>query len=310
MRNYFKQRYIQYIILLFILLVSCDKDKYEGIFYPPETTPIELAIKTATSIGYASSVAMSSISGNSPANASISRSSSGYPCTATIYVDVNSSYNAPFTNDYGELVIAGYFIDQYTAILTVLFTDINVTAGSIVLYNIHTFPVTIDNDIITSVYASQDINFREENDTMLSIDLTTGEIDTELARLQLSAANDIYIAVEQDAWIIETNQDNTPNITADDDYMITGGGQLAKITSNTGGIYQQALLDCKVNSTCNRNPTSGYALLQDTKAGENDIKLGQALMRFHNSCDGKIYIEAATGNYVTYSGKTIDINLQ
>ncbi len=295
--------------MIIIFLCSCRKIK--EYFYDPETEPVSQAIKTSAAIGYSVSVAMSVMSGARPPHVISTGDCSGFPCTFLIYININQDNPLLFSEgDVGEIIVAGLRPDENVAIMTVVFTDINISTQSFTLLSVHTIPVIMEEDRIMVVFSEMDINIGSDSDVLLNMDLTPDEVDYEVSRLDRERPQDLYVAVEQNAWFIGIDQKNTLSDFRDDSYSITGGGQIIEVTGASGGIIQQAMLQVELKPDCPRNPVYGYALIKNTSADERKFpELGTAIFSFHGPCDGKADITLATGVYLRSNGKSIPLDL-
>ncbi len=306
-----KIRYKISVILFLILLsvISCKKAK--EYFHDPETEPVAHAVKTSAAIGYSASVAISVMSGVKLPYVITTGDCNNFPCTSLSLVTVNSNNQVLFSGgSIGEITIAALWPDEDAGIITILFTDINISTQNFTLLSIHTVPVIKKEDRIIVVFSENDINIGSDSDTLLDLDLSQGEIDFELARLEYETPDNLYVAVEQNAWIIAIDQKGTLDNFSDDSYLITGGGQLIEATSVSGGIIQQAMLSVELNPYCQFNPVSGFALIKNIKAEEKKIpELGTAVFEFHNHCDGRADVKIATGVYIRSNGKSLPLNL-
>lgn len=96
----------------------------------------------------------------------------------------------------------------------------------------------------------------------------------------------------------------------DDDYRVSGGGQIAEATSQTGGVIYHAMIDTKFNFTdCSKNPLGGTAFIQNFKAGST-LDFGTILLDFHSTCSGTGEVKIATGKYASVNGKDLTLNWQ
>jgi hypothetical protein len=92
----------------------------------------------------------------------------------------------------------------------------------------------------------------------------------------------LYLAVEQDAFIIEINDNNTNSTIFDNKYKLTGGGQLINVVENSAAIFQQAMIDLVISNSSNENPISGSALIKKTKTHDSSFpELDIAILEFH-----------------------------
>ena len=174
-----------------------------------------------------------------------------------------------------------------------------------------TFPVNKKETGITIVYCSGDINI--QTDPTDPNELSDEEIQTELDRLNTEPPTETEVALKMDAWIVELQDQGTPDDFSDDIYVISGGSQYINVSSNSGTILQLGLVLAMMTPDCNLNPTSGFGVIQEISAssGENPDPpiLGQATLHFHSECDKKLRIGAATGNYICSVGKKIELDL-
>ena len=299
------------ILILGLTLVFSSCRKAKEYFKDPETDPVVHTVKASSAIGYCSSLAIAVMSGENLPGVYATKSCSNFPCAALIFADLSSEINIPFTDDQnGQIIIAGIWTAANEAILTLFFYDIDIGTPGFTLRNVHTFPVAEQyNGEVIAVFAGMDINLGSNPIFPVELDLSEGEINFELERLDMESPNDIYVAVEQHAYIIGIEQNETIGNLADDSFTITGGGQLIEVVDNRGGIIQQALLNVLVENDCQANPKSGYALIKNTSAGGSSIpELGTATFNFHSQCDGMADISIATGIYIRSNGKSIPLD--
>ncbi len=300
-----------YISLILILIFLCSCKKVKEYFHDPETEPVRQAIKTSAAIGYSVSVAMSVMAGAQPQHVISAGDCRDFPCTFLMYININPDNPLLFSEgEVGEIIVAGLRPDEDAAIMTIVFTDINISTQSFNLLSVHTIPVIKEEDRIMIVFSEMDINFDPDNDALLNLDLSQQEIDSEISRLDRERPEDLYVAVEQNAWFIGVNQKNTLTDFYDDSYSITGGGQIIEVIGASGGIIQQAMLNVQIESECPRNPVTGFALIKNTSAEERKFpELGTAIFGFHHACDGMADITLATGVYLRSNGKSVPLGL-
>ena len=293
------------------LPISCNE--LEEYFHDPETESVTDVIRTSAVIGYTVSTAMSVMEGHDLPNVRIKTVCSGFPCVSVMLIRIDDSYPFPFSsNETGEIVVAGLWADEGTAILNLLMTDFNVHTKTFRLKNVHTIPVirTFDGKIM-AVFAGIDINLNEESDNLLEFNLATQEIESEFARLDEINPDDLYVAVEQNAWIIEIDQKETPENLWDDEFNITGGGQLVEVDDNATEVIQQGMIDVLIDQKCPANPVKGNALIRKVNIEDNKFpELGTAILEFHSNCSGMAEILIATGIYIGSNGKDVDLNLE
>jgi hypothetical protein len=296
--------------LIFFISDSCKE--FEEYFHVPETESITDALKTSAIIGYSVSTAMSVMEGHHLSNVRIKTVCSGYPCVSVMLIRIDDTYPFSFApGEAGEVIVAGLWADEGTAILTLLLTDFNIHTSTFRLKNIHTIPVirTFDGKI-TVAFAGMDINLNQQSDDLLEFNLLTQEIESEFARLDNPLPADEYIAVKQNAWVIEIDQKNTPDDLWDDSFTITGGGQLAEVAGNTAEVIQQGMVDVILDQICPLNPVYGHALIRKINTEDSRFpELGTAILEFHDNCDGKAEVLLATGAYIGSNGKSIRLDM-
>jgi len=295
------------IIGILLVFVSCKKiDKYRT---EPELEPLKQGISTSVAVAYCASIATAVFKGRDiPENVNYIEN------TGLIHVKIDKSHPLPFNSSIGDIFIAGIWQGN-SGLISILFADIDILEGDIDLYGLHTVPIIEDyeSDDIIAVFAEQDIVLGYGSDTILDTDhITDALFNTEISRLDAEKPNDVFVAVKQNVWFIDIDQANTLSNVYDDDLVINGGGQIAEVKGESGGILYHAMIDTKINySECSRNPLRGTALSQNFKSGnEIIIDLGNTLLSFHDDCDGKVHIDFASGKYVFYNGKDVSLGFE
>lgn len=294
-------------------MLSDSCKELEEYFHDPETESLTDALKTCAIIGYSVSTAMSVMEGYHLPNVRIKTRCNDFPCVSVMLIRIDDSYPFSFSpEETGEVIVAGLWADEETAIFTLILTDFNIHTSTFRLKNIHTIPVirTLDGKIGVA-FAGMDINLNQQSDALLEFNLLTQEIESEFARLDEERPEDVYVAVEQNAWFIEIDQKNTPDDLWDDSFTVTGGGQLAEVTDNTADVVQQAMVDVTLDQTCTANPVNGLALVRKVDTEEDKFpELGTAILEFHRYCDGRADVLLATGAYIGSNGKSIRLNME
>ena len=155
-----------------------------------------------------------------------------------------------------------------------------------------------------------DIQMNPDQDALLSLNLNTLEVQTELLRLDEPKPTDVYVAVLQDAYFIDVYNNLTGNDLEDDSYTVTGGGQLIRVDGSSAEITQQAMVGVEISPGCLLNPTEGMALVKVTGLENQGFpELGTAVFEFTSGCSGTARVYAATGMYVGSNGKNIRFRL-
>jgi len=308
------------LVIILITNISCRKEidnPLDDWFQDPPVAPISQTIKTVVPVGYAASVAMLYLKGYDVPTSKIEKRKSA----TLLYVNTETDYPYTFQDDnYGQMIIAILPAGENTALVSVFFTDMDIIAGKFKLKNVIAFPVIFDelNNKITAIYASIDINLGDN--LFPGIDLTPEEIEDNLGKLENERTNStldgVELAITQDAWIIDVYYNDIDDLL-DDKFKIYGGQQAIAVedfeTESSVGALQMAMVGVEFSSDCLKNPSSGYAFMQDvevaTSTNNNDIVFGHVFYEFHPRCDGDIVVDFATGNFIFAIGKEIDLGL-
>ena len=309
MRNFTRFVFFFILILSFILFNSCKKIKEFN--QDPDIEPLHQGIKTTAAIGYCTSLAVMAFKGESlPENVIFRQSSGDYSVSGVLYVDINENNPLPFNKNVGQIIIAGIWDNQTNGgVLSMVFADIDIFADKFKFYGIHTVPVIeAEDETILTFFAEQDIIIGEGSDTILNLSLSRPQFNTELSRLDSEQPSDMFVAVEQNVWFINIDQNNLSNFY-DDTYIISGGGQMAEASDDSVGIGYHAMIKSEFNfGICMNNPVNGHAFIQKLKAGD-DIDFDHITLSFHENCDGKAFVEAAIGQYFLYNRRNVKLNL-
>lgn len=278
----------------------------------PEVAAVSKVLKTAIPIAYAVNVAMVAINGDTLPQVTFRQGFTGFPGKGVLYITVSPTYPLPVGSDNsGGILVAGLWSSKDNAVVTVLFSDLNISQGTFQLNSINTFPVQRDGDSLLAVYADQDVN--SVKDTFLVFNLTTGEIQTEYERLLAEKPSDSAVVVEQNAWIIDVGTKGTPTNLNDDVYSLSGAGQYVEASVVNSSVVQLVLIETSFSPTIPRNPFEGRGILRDIDVSTGNTghlpELGTAVLKFHSSNDGKVDILLATGVYIGSTGKSLPLNL-
>ncbi len=288
-----------------LLLSSCRKKK---IFRDPPVSPVVKIVKVSSIIGYCSTVAWAHFKGHNIPD--VITADNG---NSTIFY-INTATNYPYaynTDDYDEVIAVASKISDNTMFMTLFFIETNIGVGRFKLINVRTIPVLYHGDKLKAVYASQDINFG--NDTLMEISLTDGEIQAELLKLNLPNPTSEQIAIDQNAWIIDVDFNQSLGDLDDDVYTISGGEQEVEVYFDDelqeATILQMAMIGVEINSDCLRNPVAGIAFLQNVEVTDDaeETVIGQAFYDFYSTCDGKMDVVVGTGNFVRSTGDRIEL---
>jgi hypothetical protein len=304
---------------LALCLVSCEqaertKDTLKTFLREPPVDPVANTIRTSVSIGYCASVAVASMMDMEIPHATIYRDGS----KSLIYLDTDHKMIVPYWNNKDEeIIIATIAVDEEMLIMSIIFPGQAIRRNQFQLINVETIPVIVEEDRLMTIYANQDINV--DGDPSINIEMGPMEMEIEIGRLDVERPETEEIAIKQNAWITEVYHHGTFNRFSDDDYVITGGEQQVFTgyygTSSEASVMQMAMIEAWLSSDCFLNPGSGFAILREIDVstsgdrGLNDLVLGTIFFTFHDLCNGKVLIPAATGNFITSTGKEYDLKL-
>lgn len=297
------------VLLIFIPISSCKKIK--KINNDPEIEPLRHGFKTMAAVGYCGSLAKAFSEGEELPDNIVLHSDAHSEGTHTfiLIATINETYPLPYNSSVGEITIGGIW-DEDGGVITVVYTDIDIIESEYEFRGIQTIPVMeIEEGKLMTVVAEQDITVGYGSDTMLHLNMSNIQISMEMERLEAATLpDDAFTAVGQNVWFITVEQKGTVSDIYDDEYTIYGGGQIAEITSQSGGLLYHAMIGAKfIPSTCDMNPVSGIGFIQNLKVGsKND--LGHVSLSFHSRCDGKAYVELATGKYLTSYHRNVNLN--
>ncbi|MFT3740693.1 MAG: hypothetical protein QM786_18230 [Breznakibacter sp.] len=294
------------ILILAFLLSSCKK--IEEYNQKPELESLQQGLRTCTALGYCTSIAVSAIKGEAlPDNVVHDQS------TGLIYVHVDARYPLPFNRNIGDVIIAILPGNNGAGLMSVLFADIDILGGKTKLYGLYAVPFIDEGENgVTAMFLSQDIIVGNGSDTILNIGNITGiRFNEKIARLDREKTSDPFVAIKQNVWMINIDQNFSSDNIYDDDIVINGGGQIVEAKGASGGIVYHAMIDTRVNySDCQLNPIDGYALSQNFKIGGNTfVDLGNSLLSFRKTCNGQAHVDISLGKYLGYNNKYIDLNL-
>lgn len=281
----------------------------------PEITPLQHGFKLSAAIGYCASLAAMAFEGKElPENVVFEAGSKGdLHSSGLLYVTADAEHPIPFNDQYGQVIIGGIWNKETGGgVISILFGNFNLLAADFKFYGLYTIPVRkkINSEDYVTVFAEQDIVIGEGTDTILHFGLSRIAFDLEMERLDSEEPKDAFVAVKQNVWFVTIDQRNTFPDIYDDKYRVNGGGQIAEVINASGGITYHALIDTKFSySDCPENPVSGSGFIQNFKAGDR-LDLGNILLDFHSSCDGKAKVKFGTGKYLPANGRNVNLNFR
>lgn len=303
-------RQISKLLILFTLttfiLVGCGAgEQFDQYLQDPDTAPIKSIIKTSVPLGYAASVAMRAVAGDSILNVvNEFGACDTYPCSrlVTIYLqegDLPLEYES-----YGSIAVFGLWSSDTQAILTTVFLDMNAGSDGFNVSSIALTPVIASETGLKIVFANININIDTTPDQISEADL-----DLIYLRLDTQPSDDVEVNVGMDAWIIEVDSANTASDFSDDTYLVTGGSQGINISGNSAEVTQLGFLRMQMAPECNLNPVGGEILLNQVEASNTNNVIGQAFFNFDNTCNGEAKVVVGFGNYIGATGKSYPLYL-
>ncbi len=298
------------ILLAILLLISCKKIRENR--QEPELGSLQQGLKTSSAIGYCASLAIAAFKGGElPSNVTvITNNSDEYSSSWLMYVRIDNTFPLQFNSDIGDIVIGGIG-DENGGVISMVFSDIDILGGEFKLGGIYTVPV-IERETegtILTLFARQDIVLGYGSDTLLNLNMSHPQFNLEMARVEEEPSSDAFVAVHQNVWFVTIDQNGTYGNVYDDDFRVNGGGQIAEVVGESGGIIYHSMIEAHFNySICSHNPVHGSAFTQNLKAdGDLFLDLGNFLLSFHSSCDGMVHVDISTGKYWSYNGKNIEL---
>lgn len=291
------------------------EDIIDNLFKEPDITPIRRILKTVMPVSYAANLTMASLEGANFPNVTVVEGGDSLLGVFLVYIEINDDFPLP-AGVYadGRIIVAGLRVEYEAAIMTMIFSELNIKEGVFTVRDISTFPVVkfeegiLDSEDLLIVYGDIDIN--KGSDTLITVDMSGEQIEIEFNRIEDMLDFDTSLLVEEDAWIIRVNNNNTLADAMDDKYIILGGGQYAEIGNGGEEIIQIVILDLVMSPVCNKNPIAGWILHNNLGISLiSGIEIGRVLFAGHPECDGKIDVIAATGVYITSWGKSIPLHL-
>lgn len=313
-----KRFYGAVFLIALLFLCGCPKEAEkvlgDDFFRAPDVTPVRKVLTAAMPLGYAANLTMAALKGAHPPNVTILRNGSD---TSTgcflVRISVDNAFPLPgHVQATGNIITAGFSVDNKTAIMTAVFTDLNILQGSFSIRDISTFPVVSDSDVITGakellvVYSDIDVN--SGSDTLLTTGITQSQKDAEIAKFRKMETFDSGVSITENAWIIRVEDNSTLSDAFDDRYTISGGGQYVEVSDSKSEIVQLTMINASMSPTCKSNPGNGWALWQNLGVNSG-IEIGHVFMTFHNTCDGNAKITVATGVYSTSFGRQTALRL-
>jgi len=301
----FKPGFLLFLTMIFF--AGCNAvEEVKSFFIDPDVKPLKETLIQSLPLAYAAKVAQLTVEGNKPAFVEVVSSCNGFPCTSIIRFKVGDADFPWFEGpDNTTVTVAGLWTSPQQGLLSLLFTSN--FPGSIRLFEFKTFPVqeAFDGNLIIA-YSRLDINGGDG--PLISVDVSQGEFDAEFDRFVNIRSLDSLIDLDEEVWMIEVQDQNTPDLS-DDLYSLTGAGQFVTVADQEVIALQVAVLNIQVSIDCLTNPQSGEVLMNNAGTNANSVTVGMAHLQFEGNCDAKVRVNIATGSYIASFGKNLDFDL-
>lgn len=311
----------KYFAFLFLILVlpGCEQleqkaDMVSGFFHQPPVKPVLEVIQTCLPTGFCATVAMADQLGQTIPDADV-RHHNGL---SLIHLENQQAFPLsilPVPCD--EIYILRLGMDEDMCMVSSFFVSSDHRSGRQQIYHIGPVPVMLDDQHVRAILARNHVSVEDELN--LELRISAGEIDVAVKKLRVPNPEDVSVAVEQDAWVIEILPGNTWTDFSDDKFVITGGEQDVQTVSNpqgnAGSVLQMAMIGLLVDPECLKNPVSGFTVLREISVGTGidgpleDLVLGTIFYTFEKSCTGRVRVPLATGSFILSLGKELDFNM-
>ncbi len=306
-------------LFLFLFLSGCEHleqkaDMIGGFFRQPPILPVLEVIQTSVPTGFCATVAMADQLGHTIPGADVCN----YDGLSLIHMENNHEYPLSLLSvPCDEIYILRLGMDEDMCMISSFFVSNDHPSGQQKIYHIGPVPVMLDDQHVRAIFLRNHVSFQDELN--LELNISRGEHDLAIERLKVPNPDDVSVAVEQDAWVIEIMPGNTWTDFSDDKFMVTGGEQdvstISDLEGNAASVLQMAMIGLMIDPACLRNPVSGFTVLREisVETGSDnrleDLVLGTILYTFEKSCTGRIKVPVATGSFILSLGQEIEFNM-
>lgn len=213
------------------------------------TKSLQAALAAGVSIGQTSSLAMQAIA-MATTCAQVATACAAFPCDGAVNVNYGSGCPLPLGGDAtGQVHVTGNWSSATQATLTDTFVGVMAGTKSDVVVDAKNLTVSRSSDSVTVTYNWQDVNVASGVES-----------------------------VGQSSWTVTIDLAGTPGDPSDDKYTVTGANQGVGT-----GVSQLSVSNVVVEPTCQKNPVSGTATIQNVSG----FSVEQDVLNFHSTCDGK-----------------------
>jgi hypothetical protein len=233
-------------IFLCVCIIGCTGP---GSNNSDGTKALQSGLAAGVSIGQVSSLAMQAIA-MATTCAQVATACAGFPCDGAVNVNYGSGCPLPLGGQAtGQVHVTGNWSNAMQATLSDTFVAVKAGNKSDVVVDAKSLTVSKSGQIITVTYDFQNVNLASGVDT-----------------------------VGQSSWTVTIDLNNTPGDPSDDKYTVTGANQ-----GVSTGVSQLSVSNVVVDPSCQKNPVSGTATVQNVSA----FNLEDDILNFHSACDGK-----------------------
>jgi hypothetical protein len=306
-------------LFLFLFLSGCEHleqkaDTVGGFFRPAPVLPVLEVIQTSVPAGFSAAVAMSDQLGHVIPDADVFR----YNGLSVIHLENNHEYPLsllPVPCDDIYLLRLG--MEEDMCMIGSYFVSNDRLTGQQKVYHMGPIPVMLDAQIVRAIFVRNHVSVEDELN--LELNISQGEIAMAVEKLKIPKPEDVSVAIEQDAWIIEIHPGDTWTDFSDDKFMLTGGEQEVTLHShpedNAASVLQMAMIGLLIDPSCLKNPVAGFSVLREisVETGNDkkleDLVLGTIFYTFTESCTGRIKVPIATGSFILSLGQEVKFNM-
>jgi hypothetical protein len=275
------------LILVLVPLSGC-----EDPFFKPSVRPIERSLGAAIPIAYVATLATAAFDGQATTCTDFSTDCADPPCGGVVNILVDDNCPFPIADGAtGVVSVVGARMSEEVGLFSAVFTEVDIPGDKLMLRSIDAFIVSkFSPDLIIG-----------EPRTETGIKVIYYDIDVEFEDSQA-------LDLAHSEWIIDVATMDTPGDPSDDVMSIFGARQAVETGSGFAAASQTALVMTKYESSCRRNPVSGFGIIESadtSRLADNGI----TMLGFRPECDGKALVLLAVGMATPSTGTEVTLNL-
>jgi len=279
-------------------------------FSKPSFESVAAVLTTTMPTAYAASAAMLAANGEPVDGVIAIDACSDFPCLKLVEVVLDDDVLPIRLRDSGVAHVAGRWKSPDEAVMSVTF--IGLRAGTVA------HPVRK----VALVYVRRRDRGLEVRVPDFGFSIVRGERDVvgpdpiglaaDLIRLDSLGPADFGPSVAMGAWEVEIDDAGTPLDLIDDEFELSGFGQVAVGSADAARFYQLVLNDLLVAPECTLNPVDGDGYLLDVGFSDGFLlpqieAVGQAVFGFEPKCDGKLRLEFGMGTFMFRSFQKVPL---